>query len=591
MASCCGGDRSVLARALVDRLPAGPVAGAVDPERPRHPTSPAAPHLAMERPEGGRPTAARADLLVLGPVATGVPGAAPAEAMAVRDGRVLAVGTMADLADLRATDTEVLDAGDGAVIPGLIEPHMHLWSTGVFYGWLDCSAEANPTFDAVVDRIRAAVAAAAPGSWVCGQLFDPSRYPGEPTLDAAILDQISTEVPIVVTNASMHFAYVSSTVFERVGITADTPDPPSGRFYRRDGKLTGVVGELNGMMAILGHLPQKSTDELASSLRAIMSEAASRGVTSMREALTGELQGAGEIALLQQMNAAQQLPTRLSLAQSGMHGAAFWSDAGIVPGGGDAMIRTDAWKLMIDGSTQGRSAYLRTDYLGGMGGNGAANFEIDELVALVRAGHDAGWQVMIHANGDAGIDRALTAYEAVLAGASAIDRRHRLEHIAVGRDEHFARMHRAGISPSFLNAHIYYWGAALRDSILGPDRAALLQRLGTAQRMGLRASLHSDYNVSPIHPLLAARIAVQRRTQADGEVLGPDDRVAPHDALRAITLDAAWQIFGDDRGTLEVGKLADFAVVSANPWTADPDDWADITVSQTRLGGTVAWEG
>ena len=109
--------------------------------------------------------------------------------------------------------------------------------------------------------------------------------------------------------------------------------------------------------------------------------------------------------------------------------------------------------------------------------------------------------------------------------------------------------------------------------------------------MGLRASLHSDYNVSPIHPLLAARIAVQRRTQADDEVLGPDDRVAPHDALRAITLDAAWQIFGDDRGTLEPGKLADFAVVSANPWTADPDGWADITVSQTRLGGAVAWEG
>jgi hypothetical protein len=530
-----------------------------------------------------------ADLLVLGSIATADPSAPLVDAMAVRDGRVLALGTADELDGLRGTDTEIVEAGDRVVVPGLIEPHMHLWSTGVFYGWLDCSTDANPTFDEVVARIRAAVATAKPGEWVCGQLFDPSRLPGEPDLTAAILDQISTEHPIVVTNASMHFAYVNSKVFEVAGITAETPDPPSGRFYRANGQLTGVVGELNGMMAIINQIPQKSPEQLGADMRSIMEVAAAKGVTSMREAMTGQLLGAAEVALLQQMNEADRLPTRLSLAQTAMVGHQVWADAGIVPGYGDDMVRCDAWKLMADGSNQGRSAFLRNSYLGGMGGTGNANFVVEELTERIREGHDAGWQVMVHANGDAALDEVLTAYEGALAGAGSHDQRHRIEHVAVGHPEHFTRMAAAGLSPSFLVNHVYYWGRVLRDNILGPERAAGLHCLKTAVGNGLRVSVHSDYNVSPIHPLLAARTAVLRQTLDDGEVLGPDERVDAATALRAITTDAAWQIHADDRGSLEVGKHADFAILSADPWASDPATWAEITCEETRLGGTVAW--
>lgn len=532
----------------------------------------------------------RADLLVLGSVATGDPAQPLVGGMAVRDGRVVALGTPDELDGLRDTDTEIVDAGDRVVIPGLIEPHMHLWSTGVFYGWLDCSTDANPRIDDVIARIKAAVATAKPGEWVCGQLFDPSRLPGEPDLTAAILDQISTEHPIVVTNASMHFAYVNSKVFELAGITAETPDPPSGKFYRVDGQLTGVVGELNGMMAVINQIPQKSPQQLGADMRAIMDTAAAKGVTSMREAMTGQLLGPAEVALLQQMNGAARLPTRLSLAQSAMLGNQVWADAGIVPGFGDDMVRCDAWKLMADGSNQGRSAFLRTNYLGNMGGTGGANFSIVELTERIREGHDAGWQVMVHANGDAALDLVLTAYEGALEGAAPHDQRHRIEHVAVGHPEHFTRMAAAGLSPSFLVNHVYYWGRVLRDNILGPERACGLHRMNTAANNGLRVSVHSDYNVSPIDPLLAARTAVLRETLDDGQVLGPDECVDAATALRAITVDAAWQIHADDRGSLEVGKVADFAIVSANPWSTDPTEWADITVDETRLGGTVAWQ-
>ena len=139
--------------------------------------------------------------------------------------------------------------------------------------------------------------------------------------------------------------------------------------------------------------------------------------------------------------------------------------------------------------------------------------------------------------------------------------------------------------------HVYYWGAVFRDSILGADRAARLDRVASAYAAGLRPSLHSDYNVTEIHPLLSARTAVQRRLQADDTVLNDAECVSPEQALAAITTHAAWQIHADDRGCLAVGQRADFAVVSDDPWTSEPDAWPEITVGETYLDGTPAYQG
>lgn len=543
---------------------------------------PAASHRHAERAD-------RVDLLVVGSIATNNSSQPTAEAMGIRDGRIVAIGTRSELDGLTGEETQVVGSTDGIVIPGLIEPHMHLWSTGLFVGWEDCSHESNPTFDDVVATMKAAAAKAKPGEWICGQLFDPSLYPGEPELTSAILDQVSAEVPVVVANASMHFMYVNTAAFKAAGITAETPDPPSGKFYRVDGKLTGVVGEANGLLAIARAMPQKTPEEFGSALRLIMNTAAERGVTSMREAMTGSLMGVQEVGLLHQLNAAAMLPTRITTAQSSTIPNATWAEAGITPGSGDDMVRAVAWKVIGDGSNQGRSAYLRDVYLGRMGEYGAINYSLDQFKEYIREGHEAGWQVMIHANGDAAADVILTAYEGVLAGTGPHDLRHRMEHVAVTHPEHFRRMAAAGISPSFLIGHVYWWGRALRDNILGPARAAGLHPVKTALSFGLRASLHSDYNVSPIHPLRAASIAVMRTMRDGGEVLGPDERVSAQQALRAITTDAAWQVHQDDCGSLEVGKRADYAIASADPWATSAATWPDITFSETRIGGEVAW--
>ena len=531
-----------------------------------------------------------ADLLVIGRIATGDPARPVVGAMAVSDQRITALGSAEDLEGLRGPDTEVFAPQDGVVAPGLVEPHMHLWMTAAVLDWVDCSQQANPRFDDVVDRLKAAAGAAAADSWICGANFDPSLYPGEPDLTAAILDRVSPDLPVAVLNASMHFLYVNSKAFQKAGVTDETPDPPGGTFYRADGKLTGVVGELGGVGVIAAAMPQQTPDQVATNLRRIMCAAASRGVTSMREALTGQLLGIEEFHVLQQLNAAERFPTRISIAMSCLVGAESLSKAGLTRGTGDDMVRLDAWKVISDGSNQGRSGYMRDRYLGGVGEFGKINYDLDQLAAHIREGHEAGWQVMVHANGDAAIDRTITAFERVLSGGGGNDLRHRIEHCSITHPEQLRRMAAAGLSPSFLMNHVYFWGRTLRDNVIGPERADRLDRVGSAVAAGLRPSLHSDYNVSPIHPLLAARTAVLREMRDGGAVLAPEERVSATVALAAITTNAAWQIHADDRGSLEVGKLADFAVLSDDPWTADPSSWDSITVSETRLGGIVAWK-
>lgn len=541
-----------------------------------------------------RPAGDVADLLVVGRIATGDPQAPTAEAMAVAGGRIVGIGSVAELDGLTGPATTRL-APDGVVIPGLIEPHAHVWVSLLTLPWTDVSHAACPHFDDVVTALRAATAATPAGGYVLAKLFDPSLYPGEPALTRDILDRVATDRPIVVLNASMHFAYANSAALAAAGISDDTPQPTGGTLEKVDGRLTGVVGESPAVMMLLANLPRPTADDVARGIRQVLSEFASRGVTSMREAMTGTLAGVGEVAMLHRLNGAARLPVRVSTAQfSSLAGcatpadvAAAWKAAGVTPFSGDEMVRADAWKIVADGSNQGRSGYFLQPYLGENSG-GHANWTPEGLREVMRAGLDDGWQLMVHTNGDAAVEFALDAAEELLPGYAG-DMRHRFEHASVTTDDQLTRMAAAGVSPSFLMDHVRFWGAAFRDTILGPGRAERLDRLASAYRAGLRPSIHSDYNVTTVHPLRSASTAVLRRLDADDSVLAPDERVSPDQALAAVTTHAAWQIHADDRGALRTGMRADFAVVDADPWTSDPAGWADIAVHETYIDGVPAF--
>ena len=535
-----------------------------------------------------------ADLLVVGDIVTNDPDAPTAEAMAISGGRIIGIGSASDVEGLVTASTTTVKPG-GFILPGLIDPHMHIWTSLLTYPDNDLAHELCPTLDDAMSAIKAAVLKSPKGEPVCFKNFDPSLYPGEPVLTRAMLDQIAPDNPVLVWNASGHFMYVNSLMFQAAGITDQTPDPPGGTFERADGKMTGVVGEPPAEQLILKGLPQPSMADITKYIREILTACAAQGVTSVREAATGALAGPKELALLHQLNAQARFPVRVSTAQfavlpgkTPVEVAAMWKAAGVTPFSGDEMLRADAWKVVSDGSNQGRSGYFLQPYLGEDNG-GHSDYTPETLRAALKAGLDDGWQVMVHTNGDAAVEFVLEAMEEILPAYGEHDLRHRFEHCSFTTDDQLTRMASIGISPSFLMNHLYYWGAAFRDTILGAARAGRLDRVATAYQAGLRPSLHSDYNVTAVHPLLSARTAVLRRTKADDQVLNAAECATPQQALAAITTNAAWQIHADDRGTLKVGNAADFGFADGNPWGSDPSGWADINFSATYVGGEEAW--
>ena len=534
-----------------------------------------------------REPAEKADLLVTGSLITLDDAAPRAEAMAIAKGRILAVGSRADVEGFVGPGTRKLEHPGGAVLPGLVEPHVHLVSSALVFDGVDCSPYTNKTLDAVLAALKTAVAQAPAGQAVVGQLYDPSLLPGQPDLTVTLLDPISVTVPIVVMNASQHFFYVNSAAYAAAGISAETPNPPGGDFGARNGALTGIVAEAAAMIPFIKLLPSLTPDVVAKAITGIAAMAAKQGVTYVHEAATGAIAGVKEVDLLHEVFAQPGFTVRGSLSLWGESLADFVA-AGIVPGSGDDRLRSQTVKWVSDGSNQGYTGYLRENYVG-RDTRGVANFTAEQLTANFAKTVAAQWPIMCHANGDAALDMVMAAFtaSAALPGWDP-GKRHRIEHCSLLHDEHIAAMASLGISPSFLMNHVRLWGRVMRDDILGPARADLLDRYASITKAGIRGSFHCDFSVSPIGPLNYIATAAARTMADGGEVLNAAERVSVAQAVRASTIDAAWMCHADDVvGSLEAGKAADFVLLGDDPLAheSDPDAVRDIAVLATYSDG------
>jgi predicted amidohydrolase YtcJ len=527
---------------------------------------------------------AHADHLFIGRVVTMDDGRPHAGAVAVKHGHIVGVGTVAELQEHVGPLTRTVELGDDVLYPGLVEPHMHLWVTALIYRWIDCSPLRHGSLEEVFDELKAAASSAKPGAWILGSGFDPSLFPGFPEFGRKELDAVSADHPVAVMNTSMHFSYVNSKALEIAGITDDAPDPAGGHFGRdANGRLNGVLGEMGAVGILLKYIDRLSLRSLVDNIHAITDDAARVGVTTMREAATGALMGEKEITLLRALSTLGRLRTRISLAVLDDK-ATEWDSKHVHPAAGNDRVWIGARKIVGDGSNQGRSGYLHEPYLGTTE-RGAMNIEPSALVERIAWCEEHGWQLMVHANGDATTQLVAEAYEKALGGRPGKDLRHRIEHCSLVDDGVFETMASVGVSPSFLINHVYFWGQTLRDNLLGPERAQLLDRTAQATAAGLRFSLHSDYNVSPINPLHYVRVAATR-DMAGGGTLNEAERVSVHQALRAVTIDAAWQLHADDvLGSISVGKHADFVVLDGDPEEVDPREIDQIRVLETWMGG------
>lgn len=526
-----------------------------------------------------------ADLVIRGTVLTVDDSHPTAEALAVTEGRIVAVGGRGDIDALIGADTRTLDLGDGCVMPGFVEAHGHPVMEAMVLSdrIVDIRPVTLPDATAVIDAIRTEVAAQGDnGAYLNG--WDPLLQVGlpEPTLEW--LDAQAPDTPLVVVHNSGHKAFFNSAAARAVGLTRDTPDPKGAR-YGRDagGDLDGSAEEIGAVFSLLGGViapsdyPAMLTAELVRLNRA--------GLTMCSDMAFDPLFR----PLIEQMR--NQLTVRLRLYE--MSTAEMTTE--MSPDNGDDLLRQIGIKIWVDGSPWVGNIDLSFPYLDTQatrtigvapGSCGHANYTREQLTEIVQTYYPQGWQMACHVHGDVGADTILDVYEDTLRKWPHDDHRLRLEHVGAITDAQLERAHRLGVTCSLFVDHIHYWGDIIVDGLFGPEHGSRWMPCGSAVATGMRISLHNDPPVTPEEPLRNISVAATR-TAPSGRVIGPEQRISVDQAIRAQTLDAAYQLFADDLvGSLEVGKYADMVVLSADPRAVSPEQVADLQVRATFLAGT-----
>lgn len=511
----------------------------------------------------------------------------PVDALAVHHGRIVALGDDArELSSHRR-----VDLGGAAVVPGFHDAHNHL-------AWFGMSLDELPLGDdhvRSVDEVYAAVARRAAqlpaGSWVIGSGYDQNKLAGgHPTAEG--LDRAAPQHRVWLKHTSGHMCVVNSAVLADL----DLGQVPEGGDVVRDaaGRATGLLREQAQLLLrpLVFPIPvARLTRAIERANRALVAE----GVTSVQEAGIGGGwigQTPIEVAAYQNARAEGVLELRVTLmvAADAMHAleaaedddVGFGVDLGIRTGFGDDRLRIGAMKIFADGSLIGRTAAMCDDYVGESGQRGYFQRPLAELHETIGRAHRSGWQVATHAIGDRAVGEVLDIYEKVLAAHPRPDHRHRIEHCGITRPEHLERIARLGVIPAPQGRFIYELGDGMLAAV-GEERARWCYRQRSFLDAGIELPGSSDRPVVDGRPLLGLRDLIERRT-ATGAVLAADERLTAKQALRAYTYGSAYAAFAERRvGALDLGYLADFAVLSADPLQAE--DLGEISVLATVVGG------
>lgn len=559
-----------------------------------------------------------------------------AQAIAVcKDGTIAAVGDREKLlAAWRNPDTEMIALpSPQTLLPGFVEPHTHLSLTVQSKLAVPCgSQEPNLPITEVLTRLKAAAAAVEaakdPNPWVVGTEFDPSRsLPLFASLDATALDQVSKTIPVFVLNASAHIAYVNTAAMAIAGITSETTTV--GVVKNAQNQPTGQLNEAPAIKLVSDKIPPAPKEVLEKTAACVIQQWAATGVTTSTEIALGVATTVKDDWDLYQAMA-KKGPIRFraylpyNLVKPNTDGS-LSSIGDKVPvvfklNEGDDRLKVLGIKFVTDGSTQGFTAALTQPYLdpgnpplNPPGWEGTYNFPDAAGTTLINAMYPfykGGWQLVAHANGDAAVDHVLQAYETLRDGDPKLNRpgdpnlpnrRLRIDHFTVTNpseapsqlNDVLDRVDALGVTPSMTAGHLYFWGQVFYESILGPKRAKQIHPSHSLESRNIRFAFHSDSPVTKVEPLRYVQTEATRVPQLSvplpNDVLGADEKISAWKALSAVTLDAAYQVFFEDKvGSLEVGKLADFVLLDSNPLYRS--SIADIRVLSTYLGGELVYK-
>ena len=516
------------------------------------------------------------------------------EAVSVRNGRIDAVGGSEALLAAADNQTSVVDLRGRTLMPGFVDAHGHFPGSGqtVFSADLNSPPIGEvSTMTQLLSRLKAFAAKRSDG-WVVGHGYDDTLLLEQrhPTRDD--LDQVSVERPVAVVHVSGHLAVVNTAALKILGIDSTTPDPDGGVIVRDpdsiDGRQPNGVLEETAARAVWEHTLDlgvmdglRMTTQAAEEYLAVGVTTASAGgmPTPVAKLLT----------LLSRLN---QFPQRVALFPLFEEvGEALLTGEMSLADFAGANIIVPRVKIIADGSIQGYTGYLSEPYYVPFKGDadyrGYPSVARDELFRQVAGLYQRRIPVAIHCNGDASIDDGLDAIEAAMKLHPWPEARPLIIHAQMTRKDQIERMASLGVTPSFFSAHTYYWGDRHAAIFMGPERAADMSPARWALDAGIRFSSHLDTPVTPMLPLQAVWSQVERESTG-GNVIGPSQRIERMPALRAVTVDAAWQVFMDNEiGSIEPGKRADLVVLSDNPLTAV--DLREIKVDRTVIDGATVY--
>jgi predicted amidohydrolase YtcJ len=507
--------------------------------------------------------------------------------VALWGGRVLAAGSNDDIAPLIGPGTKVVDLRGRLATPGLIDAHLHLLPYGLTMLEVDARPKSAPTLEALLARIKARAEALGPGKWVLARGYEESkldvkRHPWREELDA-----VAPNNPVHLVRTCGHISICNSRAFELAGVTAQTPAPPGGLIEVRNGKLTGMLAEY-GRDPIRKVLPEASDEDLVSAIERAGNYLNTFGITSCMDAAVGMHSHFREIGAYFTAERSGRLPVRTSMCLLGDPGPksivpeAF--RAGLVTGTGHDMLRVGPVKIFTDGSAGGRTAWMTQPYLGEdktLGVSCQTDAVLDETVMDY---HRKGYQMAIHAIGDAAIEQVLSSYEKALVAAPDADRRHRIEHCGFLSTGHIIRMKTAGVYPAPQPIFIYDFGD-LYYSVVGTERSDASYPMRGWFNAGLKPSASTDAPVCDANPFPNIYTMLTRKT-GKGTVLGGQEALTIAEVLQAYTEYGAFAEKAETKkGRLAPGMLGDVAVFSRDMTKATPEEILEDTCCDLTIRG------
>ena len=514
------------------------------------------------------------------------PNNAVTEAIAIEGARIVAVGTSAEIMSRVGVKTIVHDLMGKTLMPGFIDAHGHFPQSeqpGVYLNSPPLGRISD--IDALVQALKEAATQRRHGGLIYGWGYDDTLLAERRQPTRQDLDKVSRELPVFIMHISGHLGVANSAALALVGIDETTPNPPGGIIDKDpvSGRLTGLLQE-NAMLPLVDIATKVSDGEYSKMAIRAARRYAEVGVTSAQAGWVDEV----EFKRLARASGTGQVPLRLVVWP-------FYNTLGPKLLSGELnptkydtdRFHVGAIKFVADGSIQGYTGYLSkpyfTPYHGDPKYRGFPALPREELAQRVSEYHCAGFQIAIHANGDAAIDDAIFAFSKAQERCHRDDPRMILVHAQMARDDQLDLMKSLGMTPSFFSAHTYYWGDRHWDIFMGPQRAARMSPTRSALDRGLRFTVHLDTPVTPMNPLLLVWSTVNR-ISTSGRIIGAEQRIPVMQALRAVTIDAAWQSFLEhDLGSLEAGKYADLVVLDGD--VLIPDAIRRVQVDSTWIGG------